>query len=68
MLVLLAFGAALQALWIVENKRTIGEIVDEHLSMSSEPITMPNTLNHEMYMKHYEKWKSYVNALTPLFL
>ena len=62
-----AFGAALQALWIVENKRTIGEIVDEHLSMSSEPLTMPNTLNHEMYMKHYEKWKSYVNTLTPLF-
>ncbi|MGN0906405.1 MAG: xylulokinase [Bullifex sp.] len=62
-----AFGAALQALWLMDGKKTIAEIADEHLKTGEGPVIQPDPRAHEEYMKHYEKWKAYTKALTPLF-
>ena len=62
-----AFGAALQAIWIMDGKKTIREITDEHLKSGDSEIIVPDKALHAVYMKHYEKWKAYTEALTPLF-
>ena len=62
-----AFGAALQAIWIMDGKKTIREITDEHLKSGDSEIIVPDKALHAVYMKHYEKWKAYTETLTPLF-
>ena len=61
-----AFGAALHALWLKENSN-ISEVIKEHLSFDEEASVIPNAKNHEQYLKVYEKWVSYEQALEPIF-
>lgn len=61
-----AFGAALQALWIVSGGE-LAALVDEHLSFDESKRAYPDMDNHEKYLKCYTKWSSYVESLTPIF-
>lgn len=61
-----AFGAALQALWIVSGG-DISELVEEHLSFDESKSAYPDMENHKRYLESYAKWSSYVESLTPIF-
>ena len=61
-----AFGAALQALSLVENK-SVEECVEEHLLYDEEKSVKPNFERHEKYMKAYEKWSMYSCSMKSIF-
>ena len=61
-----AFGAALQALAVME-KRSVADVVEEHLEYDEEKKAIPNASNHEKYLEAYSKWKKYCDAAAPIF-
>lgn len=68
-----AFGAALQAWWTLSNSRgsgsshSIGDIVHEHVEMDGSCFCKPDGVATRMYEKAYQRWKTYVDAMAPLF-
>jgi xylulokinase len=66
-----AFGAALQALWMLEHTRgaspTIGDIVARHVP-SSGPETLPDPDRRTRYAETYARYLEYVDVLTPKFI
>ncbi len=66
-----AFGAALQALYVLEKEKgsakTISDITSRHVKMDEGKTCHPSSKAHEEYMKVYGKWLEYVNAVAPLF-
>ncbi len=66
-----AFGAALQALWTLDDScgssRSIEDIVQEHVEMDAGCSCKPDDTATRMYEKAYLRWKNYVDAMAPLF-
>lgn len=66
-----AFGAALQALYVLEKEngrvKSINEITARHVKMDEEKTCTSLPEAHEEYMKVYEQWLRYVEAAAPLF-
>lgn len=60
-----ALGAALQALALVESK-SIASICREHVAFASEVIQVKNE-NVPGYREAYKNYKTYLNAVKPLF-
>jgi len=61
-----AFGAALQALWIMEGG-DIKEVIGKHLSFDEKKSCQPDVSKHEKYMEAYGKWNNYVASVTQMF-
>lgn len=66
-----AFGAVLQALWMLENlengESSIVRIVDEHLRIDQSKGCTPDAELVPRYKESYERYSDYVDALRPLF-
>ncbi len=66
-----AFGAALQALWMLEHDqntpRSIAELVHEHVP-SDGPVIPPNPEAVAEYAAVYRSYSEYVQLLTPKFV
>ncbi len=61
-----AFGAALQALAVKEDK-SIAEVAYENVSFDQKKAVSPDKENNRTYLKFYDTWKKYVMALEPIF-
>ena len=63
-----ALGAALQALWALnDGKTTLQDLVDEHVKFDKSKYTQPHAPNVSVYQPVYEQYTRYIEALTPLF-
>ncbi|MCF7914349.1 MAG: xylulokinase [Spirochaetaceae bacterium] len=63
-----AFGAALQALWAINDEHTsLDNIVKEHIRYDRKRRTTPHSKNYDVYRKRYSEYMQYIEALTPLF-
>lgn len=66
-----AFGAALQALYLLEKQkgtvRSIDEITSIHVKMQEGKSCTPNKEAHEKYLTVYQNWLKYVVCVTPVF-
>ena len=66
-----AFGAALQAWWMIEGRRgrpqPIDELVVEHVPSDSEAI-VPDVRNHQIYEGVYREYLEIIRLLTPKFI
>lgn len=66
-----AFGAALQALYVLEKEKgrvkSISEITSRHVKMDEEKTCTSSPEAHEEYLKVYDEWLRYVKAAAPLF-
>lgn len=66
-----AFGAALQALYVLEKEKgsvkSISEITSRHVKMDEEKTCTSSPEAHEEYLKVYEQWLRYVKAAAPFF-
>jgi len=63
-----ALGAALQALWAMDEGATpIGDITDRHIRYAPEKRTVPVAENFEACREAYSQYVKYTEAVTPLF-
>ncbi|MBR9908809.1 MAG: xylulokinase [Gammaproteobacteria bacterium] len=66
-----AFGAALQALWILQNTEThslsIEQITREHLSRNEALCTQPNINNSRIYERGYADYQRALAQISPLY-
>ncbi len=66
-----AFGAALQALWVLEisekGDADIAAITDEHVCINSVQTVFPDPKNVEVYKEVYSEYKHYLQLLKPKF-
>lgn len=66
-----AFGAALQALYLLEKERgnveSIDEITSVHVKMEDEKTCVPDEEAAEKYRSVYSDWLKYVECTAPLF-
>jgi len=66
-----AFGAALQALWIMQKTDTptlgIDQLTREHLSRNEALCTVPNTDNTGIYEQGYAEYQRALAQVTPLY-
>lgn len=66
-----AFGAALQALWMLEGQRqrlrSIAELVSEHVESDDQALS-PNPANQETYTAVYGQYLRYLELLRPEFV
>ncbi len=65
-----AFGAALQALWMLEAGGAgtgIKEITDEHIRLDEENTVIPEASAVKEYESVYREYKSYLELLKPKF-
>lgn len=62
-----AFGAALQALQIVETGSSIEELVDKHLSRDAARCCEPRKIAVSNYKEYYESYKNSVDAIASLY-
>lgn len=66
-----AFGAALQALWCLEqqqgNNCSIAEITNKHLSEDTSQRCNPDPKSVQQYHSIYQTYQKLVAAMTPLF-
>jgi xylulokinase len=66
-----SFGAALQALWILERRENaatgIEDITAEHLSRQPGLSRVPNRANVDRYQESYAAYLQAVRQLAPLF-
>ncbi|MGE4454442.1 MAG: xylulokinase [Sphaerochaeta sp.] len=61
-----AFGAALQALWTLKGG-SIVDLASEHVRFDEAKSCEPDEKAGEQYAKAYQRYQSYVEALTPLY-
>lgn len=63
-----ALGAALQALWALDDGRvSMAEITSGHIRFDQERRTVPKKKNIAAYHKAYRQYLDYIEAVTPLF-
>jgi xylulokinase len=66
-----AFGAALQALWMLEHKRgnpsVIGDLAKQHVPEEGAAI-LPESATSQLYETTYRSYLEYVELLKPKFL
>jgi xylulokinase len=61
-----AFGAALQALWTLSGG-SIVDLASEHVRFDDAKGCEPDKEAGTLYAKAYQRYQSYVEAMTPLF-
>lgn len=61
-----AFGAALQALSVLEKKELV-KIVKEHIEFDNTKEAHPDASRKSEYERAYKKWKSYMDSLGGLY-
>ncbi len=66
-----SFGAALQALWLLERERggsgSIGEVVALHLTRDAAAAAAPKPANAAVYGRAYAAYRRAVEHMSPLF-
>lgn len=66
-----SFGAALQALWVLERRdggtRPIEDITEEHVRLRPDAGRTPDTGNVRRYAHGYSAYRRAIEALTPIF-
>ncbi len=66
-----AFGAALQALFVLEKSRgnvtSISQITCEHVKLQESKTAEPNLDAHKQYLAVYNSWLKYVQCVAPIF-
>lgn len=66
-----SFGAALQALWVLERhnngKTSIAEITGEHVRLRPDAGRTPHPGNVERYARGYSAYRRMIEALAPTF-
>ena len=66
-----AFGAALQALWSWERKNgsrsDMNEILKQHVAFDKTKRHKPSPAAAKAYEGAYQRYKDYVEAVTPAF-
>jgi len=66
-----SFGAALQALWILERRNNgtagIADLTGEHVSLRPEAGRTPDKRNVERYVHGYAAYRRAIEALSPTF-
>ncbi len=66
-----SFGAALQALYLLEKERgnvkSIDEITSVHVKMQEEKTCIPDKESERKYREVYSAWLKYVDIMAPLF-
>lgn len=67
-----ALGAALQALWALENDgsnkiRPVTSLTDRHVKLDSSSRCSPHPKAVETYNVSYRLYREYINKLTPIF-
>ena len=66
-----SFGAALQALWILERRNNgtagIADLTGEHVSLRPEAGRTPDKRNVERYVHGYAAYRKAIEALSPTF-
>ncbi len=62
-----AFGAALQALQLVERGATIAELADAHLSRNAARSCEPRADAVSAYRDHYQDYERAVGAIAPMY-
>jgi len=63
-----ALGAALQALWALEEgKVSMTDICTDHIRYDSDRQTFPDEKNKAAYREAYSLYEKYIEVVTPLF-
>ncbi|MDC7125429.1 MAG: xylulokinase [Spirochaetales bacterium] len=66
-----AFGAALQALWMLKGiegaPSKISDLIEEHVSIDEESTVCPEPGNVALYNDVYDEYKEYLGLLKPKF-
>jgi xylulokinase len=66
-----AFGAALQALWCLENSQgknsSIQELAENHVELDETKTTLPVKENAEIYEKSFREYMKLVETVSPLY-
>jgi len=66
-----AFGAALQTLWVYASsnnkKKSIQEIVDQHVKLDMEKKHYPNPESVQKYNQVYKEYLKYLNSVENIF-
>ena len=62
-----AFGAALQALQLLEPGSSIEDIAHGHIRFDGAKGAHPNMDNVARYQDYYQRYQDYVSALRPLY-
>ena len=63
-----ALGAALQALWALQDgKVSIADICGDHIRYDSDRRTFPDEKNKAAYRDAYGLYETYIEVVTPLF-
>ena len=62
-----AFGAALQALQLLEPSSSIEDIAHDHIIFDPAKGAHPNIDNVARYQDYYQRYQNYVSALRPLY-
>ena len=64
-----SFGAALQALYVIESddSKDLPQLAREHLSRNEEWCCEPKKSSVNFYEESYQKYQKAVSAITPLY-
>ncbi|MEQ8204949.1 MAG: xylulokinase [Woeseia sp.] len=66
-----SFGAALQALWVLERQhdsgRSIGDVTDEHIEHRPDLTCTPDETTSDRYADGYASYRRAVSGVAPLF-
>lgn len=67
-----AFGAALQALWCLENAGgksvSMADLADAHVALDASKTTQPNPENVAAYDKVFAEYSKILNQVSPLYV
>lgn len=66
-----ALGAGIQALWVLQSKaesnQSIKQLTDLHVKLDENTRCVPHPPTVSLYNKSYERYREYIDKLTPLF-
>ena len=66
-----SFGAALQALWVLERQQDsgcgIGDVTREHIEQQADLACMPDETTSDRYADGYAAYRQAVAGMAPLF-
>jgi xylulokinase len=62
-----AFGAALQALWMLQGGEDLCGLIKKHVSLDRRKAHRPRASQVSAYKAAYEHYKRYVETVMPIF-
>lgn len=66
-----SFGAALQALWVLQKQEqadlSIADVCRQHIEHDTERAVQPNTANADVYRKVYANYQRILKQVAPVF-